>query len=69
VAEEGQHLGVAQDRFARDAAPVEADTAERVVLYDGRLAAKLSGADGGDVAARSTADDHDVVGGTSTVSH
>jgi hypothetical protein len=55
-----EDFGRAQQRLGRDAAPVEADAAEIVALDDCRLEAELSGADGGDIAARTGADDHNV---------
>ncbi len=56
------NLGGAQQRFGRDAAPVEADAAELVALDQRRLHAELRGADCRDIAAR-TAADHDQVKG------
>ena len=51
-----------EQRLARDAADVQAGAAERGVLLDaGDAHAELGGADGGDVAARSGADDDQVV--------
>jgi len=42
-------LGRTQQRFGRDAAPVEADAAEMLAFDDGRPEAELRGANGGDV--------------------
>ena len=50
----------AQQRLGRDAAPVQADTAEIVALDDGRLETELRRADGGDIAAGAGADDQNV---------
>ena len=52
VAEGVQHLGVLEQRLAGDAAPVEADAAERVVFHDGGAHTELAGTNGGHVAAR-----------------
>ena len=60
--EQVEHLGGAQERLGRDAAPVEADAAELGLLDAGDPQPELRGADGGDVAAGARADDHDVVG-------
>ena len=60
-----ENLGRAQQRLGRDAAPVEADAAEILALDDRGLEAELRRADGGDIAARSGADDDDVEGGVS----
>ena len=50
-----------EKRFARDAAHVEAGAAEFLILFDdGGLESELGGADGGDIAARTGADDDDV---------
>ncbi len=69
VVEEGQHLGAAEDRLARDAAPVEADAPQLLALHHRRTEAELGGADGGDVAARPAADHHNVVVRGSRVTH
>ena len=54
-------LGRVEERLGRDAADVDAGAAERLVHLDADGGeAELRGADGGDVAARSAADDHDV---------
>ena len=50
-----------EKRFARDAADVEAGAAEFFIFFDdGGLESELGGADGGDIAARTGADDDDV---------
>jgi hypothetical protein len=59
----GQHVGDAQDGLGGDAGVVEAAAPDDVSLDDGGLHAELRGTDGGHVAARSRADDDDVVGG------
>jgi hypothetical protein len=63
----GLHLvherGARQQRLGRDAADVQADAAELVHLYTGRLQAELGRPNGGDVSARSAADDHHVEAG------
>src|SRR6266446_4888962 len=55
-------LGGAQQRLCRDAAPVEADAAELLTLDDCGLHAELRRPDRGDIAARPTAQHHDVEG-------
>ena len=50
----------AQQRLGRDAAPVQANAAEIIAFDDRGLESELGGADGGDIAARSGADDDDV---------
>src|SRR5271163_960354 len=53
---------VVQKNFGGDAADVQAGAAEEWVFFDdGNFQAPLRGADGGDVSARSAADDHDIV--------
>src|SRR5580765_7836322 len=63
----GLHLGeerrVAQDRLRRDAAPVAAHAARPVALDDRRAEPELRGTDRGDVAARTGAEDDQVVVG------
>ena len=55
-------IGVVQENFGGDAAHMQASAAEeRVFFDDGDFQAPLRGADGGDVSARSAADDHDIV--------
>ena len=50
-----------EQRFARDAADVQTGAAELLVLFDnGGLQSELPGADGGDITARSGADDDDI---------
>src|SRR5262249_9082877 len=56
-----QNLSRAQQRFGRDAAPVEANAAEIFTLNDGGLESKLCGPDRGDVASGSRTDDDNVV--------
>ena len=57
-----ERVRVLEQRFGRDAAPVEAGAAEgRRALDDRGLETELRGADSGDVAAGAGADDHDVV--------
>ena len=57
-----QRVRVLEQRLGRDAAPVQAGAAEhRRALDDRGLQPELRGADGGDVAAGSGADDDDVV--------
>ncbi len=61
----GQRLvdfGVLEERFGRDAAPVEAGAASAVDFDAGDFFAELGGADGGDVAGRAAADDDEIVG-------
>ena len=61
-AREMEMFGRGEQRLARDAADVEARPAEgRVLLDDRRLEAKLRGADGGDIAAGSAADDDELI--------
>ena len=57
-----EHLGRAQQRLGRDAAPVGADAGEMLALDDRRLQPELRGTDRSDVAARSRADDDHVIG-------
>ena len=57
-----EHLGRAQQRLGRDAAPVEADAAEQLALDDRGLEAELRRADRGDIAAGPGAEDDEVVG-------
>ena len=58
----GPDVGVLEERFGGDAAAVQARAAEeRIFLDDGHLHAELPGADAGDIAARTAADDDDVV--------
>src|SRR5260370_568300 len=56
-----KNLRRAQQCLGRDAAPVEADAAQIVALYDRGPEAELGGADRGHIAARAGADDDDVV--------
>ena len=57
-------LGRVEQRLGGDAAAQEAGAAEAVVLLDDDdLHSKLSGADGGDIAAGAGADDREVVQG------
>src|SRR6516165_7783448 len=60
-----QNLSRAQERFGRDATPVEANAAEIITLDNGRLEPKLRGPDGSDVASGSRTDDDNVVAGIS----
>ena len=60
VPHQPQHVGRAQQRLGRDAAPVQADAAQLRLLHQRGLHAELRGADGGHVAARPAAD-HDHV--------
>ncbi|MGY3082320.1 hypothetical protein ACVWZZ_008728 [Bradyrhizobium sp. LM6.10] len=55
-------LGRAQQRLGRDATPVQADAAEIGFFDDRDLEAELGGADRGDIAAGTGADDDDVEG-------
>ena len=56
------NIGVVQENFGGDAAHVQASAAEKGIFFDdGDLQAPLRGANGGDVSARSAADDHDIV--------
>ena len=57
-----EHLGRAQHRLGRNAAPVQADTAQVLALDDGNLLAQLRRPDGGNIAARA-GPDHDHVEG------
>ena len=56
------NFGRAQQRFGRNAAPVEADAAQMFAFDDGGLEAQLRRADRRDIAAGSAADDEDVIG-------
>ena len=56
-----EHLGRAQQRLGRDAAPVEADAAEILALDDRGLEPQLRRADRGDIAAGPRAEDDEVV--------
>ena len=56
-----EHLGRAQQRLGRDAAPVEADPTEVLALDAGGLEAELRAADRRDVAAGAGADHDDIV--------
>src|SRR5581483_2492424 len=60
VAEEVEHLGVPEQRLAGDAAPVEAEAADALLLDEHDALAELRGADGRDITARPAADDGDV---------
>ena len=60
-----EHFGRAQQRLGRDAAPVEADSAEQFALDDRGLQPELRGADRRDIAAGARAEDDEVV----SVSH
>ena len=55
-----EHFRGSQHRFGRDAAPVQANTAEMLAFDNGCLEAKLGGTNGGDVAAGAGANDDDV---------
>ncbi len=56
-----EDVGVFEERFGRNAAAMRAGaTKERILLDDGHLHSELTGADAGDIAARTAADDHDV---------
>ena len=59
--EEVDHLGAVEQGLAGDAAPVQAEAADVVLLDDGGAQAELGGADRRDVAAGSGADDRDVI--------
>jgi hypothetical protein len=61
VAEVVEHLGGAEQRLRRDAAPVEADPAEPLALDARGLEPELRAADRRDVAAGTRADNDDVV--------
>ena len=61
AAEEADDLGVVEERLGGDAAPVEADAADAVLLDEGSLQAELGRPDRGDVAAGPAADDSHVV--------
>ena len=54
-------LGVPEQRLAGDAAPVQAEAADALLLDQHDALAELRGADRGDVAAGPAADDGDVV--------
>src|SRR5262249_31647698 len=55
-------VGGVEQGLGRDAADVHADAAELLLLDDGDREAELGGADGADIAARSAAEDDDIVG-------
>ena len=55
-----EDLRRAQQRLGRDAAPIEADASQIIALDDRRLEAKLRRTNGGDIAARTGADDYDI---------
>ena len=56
------YLGVKQQRLGRDAADVQAGSAEKTIFFDqGGFQAVLSGADGSGVTGRAAADDCDVI--------
>ena len=56
------NVGVVQENLRGDAAHVQAGAAEKRVLFDdGGLQSPLPGANRGDVAARSAADDHEII--------
>ena len=56
------NVRVVQENFGGNAADVQASAAEKGIFFDdGGFQAPLRGADGGDVAARSAADDHEIV--------
>ncbi len=58
---EDEMIARSEERFARDAADVEAGAAEvGVFLDEGGLESELGGTDGADIAARARADDDDV---------
>ena len=57
-----KHLGRAQQRLGRDAAPVEADAAEILALDDRGLEPELRRADRRDIAAGARAENDEVVG-------
>ncbi len=61
VAEQMSNLRDAQQRLGRDAAPVEADAPEVLALDERRLHAELASPDRRHVAARTAADDEQVV--------
>jgi hypothetical protein len=48
---QGEDLGIAQQGFGGDAAPVQTNAAQLVPFHDGDRHAQLGGTDGGDVAA------------------
>ena len=52
--------GGVDQRFRRNAADVEAGSAEPVGFDENRVEAKLAGADRGDIAARAAADDENL---------
>jgi hypothetical protein len=56
-----KHVGAFEQGFGRDAAPVEAYPPERFALYHGGFKTQLTGAYGGDVSPRATAEHYDVV--------
>ena len=56
-----EDFGRAKQCLGRDAAPVEADAAEILALDDRGLEAELRGADGGDIAAGTGAEDDEIV--------
>ena len=55
------NLGALEQRFGRDATPVEAYAAGLGTLYDSHFLPSLSSADGGYVTARTAADHNDIV--------
>ena len=59
--EEVEDLCVAEERFAGDASPVEADAAQLVPLHDRSLQAKLTCPDGGHIAARPGPDNRYII--------
>jgi hypothetical protein len=61
--EEVYQFGVPQERLAGNAAPVQAEPANAVLLDYRGLHAELRGSDGGDIAAWTAAENSDVVSG------
>jgi len=57
-----KQLGIAHHRLGRNTAPVEAGATQGILFHQSDPTAKLRPADGGHVTARSTADDHHIVG-------
>src|SRR5690606_27081816 len=58
-----EDLGRAQQGLGRDTAPIQADAAQVLALYDRGFEAELGRADRRNVAAGTGTDDEDVVGG------
>ena len=61
-----EDLRRAQQRFGRDAAPIETDAAEIFAFDDSDFEAELCGSDRGDVAAGTRANDQNIEG---TIGH